>query len=823
MRWIIVLCCILGAALHAFGQDAGVTGPAIDVTEDGDVRIASPGQIIFQAAKGGIVVRGEGGENVGLPAGPKGAKGDTGSPGPQGDAGATGTTGDRGLPGLPGTSGPPGRRGTAGTKGSQGNQGPKGATGTQGGVGPPGPIGSMGPAGSDGNVGPKGAVGIAGPPGPPGPPGDSATCTCTQGQTNCSCEGSPIQQLSWNQCVWSNPPLNSQTDYGVVASCNISLSRTDTLIRMTWDGNMRITRCQSCCMRWLFFLDGQDCTDPGPVDALLYQASNYHILRPSYFSGICRQAGTRPLAGGYHIVQLRVQDCPGFRGSVVDAYTGFNSISRILVEEVLPSAIPPNSTITPPLSYVYTPNYCQYFYEHLGRNRERNLGHIANVTFNKREDHTALQFTWEGNFRKQRCTICCTQWFITINGAHCSSFEEVKTSIVSRTAYNIFFPTTLSGICHEVDGVPLTKGLKLLKLEVGNCDSSPISDGASGFSQSSRFIVEEIPRVGISPQSDDKNVYFPYYSHCAIPNVNEGLDEGPVNQTACGITKQSQDSALKITFNGNLRITDCSDCCARWFVTIDGLECSDPIEGVVYSVNGSGINIHRASVISGLCGSTSDGAAISAGRHIVVMNVGRCTGFNETFNAYTGFSSVSSVTIEEIPTTYNQNAVTFWPNVKQCTRTIPVDEQRNINKTLQDCTINKRKPETVLKVSWFGNIALEQCSTCCMRWYITIDDTECRNPGPVDAAVQQALGIPEDRVFDLRRPAAISGICYGPRNDSDTTFTAATHNVKLLVGPCEGTNAVTYTVSTGYNSISRFIIEEIAEPASDCQEAVIHN
>ena len=48
--------------------------PAIDVTEDGDVRISSPGQIIFQAAKGGIVVQGEGGENVGLPAGPKGAK-----------------------------------------------------------------------------------------------------------------------------------------------------------------------------------------------------------------------------------------------------------------------------------------------------------------------------------------------------------------------------------------------------------------------------------------------------------------------------------------------------------------------------------------------------------------------------------------------------------------------------------------------------------------------------------------------------------------------------------------------------------------------------
>lgn len=158
------------------------------------------------------------------------------------------------------------------------------------------------------------------------------------------------------------------------------------------------------------------------------------------------------------------------------------------------AAIPPNSTFAPPLSYVYTPNYCQYFYESLGRNRERNLGHIANVTFNKQEDHTALRLTWEGNFRKQRCSICCTQWFITIDGAPCTSFEKVETNIVSRTAYNIFFPTTITGICHEVDGVPLAKGPKLLKLEVGNCETSPIADGAAGFSQSSRFIVEEIPR-----------------------------------------------------------------------------------------------------------------------------------------------------------------------------------------------------------------------------------------------------------------------------------------------------------------------------------------
>ena len=45
--------------------------PAIDVTEDGNVRIASPGKIIFQAAKGGVLVQDQSGTDVDL-TGPKG-------------------------------------------------------------------------------------------------------------------------------------------------------------------------------------------------------------------------------------------------------------------------------------------------------------------------------------------------------------------------------------------------------------------------------------------------------------------------------------------------------------------------------------------------------------------------------------------------------------------------------------------------------------------------------------------------------------------------------------------------------------------------------
>lgn len=78
----------------------------------------------------------------------------------------------------------------------------------------------------------------------------------------------------------------------------------------------------------------------GPIDAVLFQSTNYHILRPSTVSGSCRAIGTLTnsavLEAGSKRIQFSVQDCPGFAGFVYDAYTGFNSVSRILIEELMP-------------------------------------------------------------------------------------------------------------------------------------------------------------------------------------------------------------------------------------------------------------------------------------------------------------------------------------------------------------------------------------------------------------------------------------------------------------------------------------------------------
>ena len=51
----------------------------------------------------------------------------------------------------------------------------------------------------------------------------------------------------------------------------------------------------------------------------------------------------------------------------------------------------------------------------------------------------------------------------------------------------------------------------------------------------------------------------------------------------------------------------------------------------------------------GICRETSSGV-IPSGPLQAQLNVGMCEGFNETFNAFTGFQSVSTINIEEMPT-----------------------------------------------------------------------------------------------------------------------------------------------------------------------------
>ncbi len=67
------------------------------------------------------------------------------------------------------------------------------------------------------------------------------------------------------------------------------------------------------------------------------------------------------------------------------------------------------------------------------------------------------------------------------------------------------------------------------------------------------------------------------------------------------MTKITGDSIIRATFNGNIRVTGCHDCCMRWFLTLNGEECVDPapLEAVIYSTDAEAVNIHRAATITG--------------------------------------------------------------------------------------------------------------------------------------------------------------------------------------------------------------------------------
>lgn len=67
--------------------------------------------------------------------------------------------------------------------------------------------------------------------------------------------------------------------------------------------------------------------------------------------------------------------------------------------------------------------------------------------------------------------------------------------------------------------------------------------------------------------------------------------------------------------------------------------------------------------------------------------------------------------------------------------------------------------------------------------------------------------------FNHRRPGTVAGICRGVT--SGQLLAPGEHEIGLMVGECEGF-LESYEVLTGYNSVSRFIIEEIPDQDAAC-------
>ena len=114
--------------------------------------------------------------------------------------------------------------------------------------------------------------------------------------------------------------------------CSFNKLYSNTALKVSYQGNIRVYTI-AACNRWYFKFNGNECSGPMTIDSILYNRwagglSNIH--RHHSFEGYCEN-----LARGTVRVELWVGKCPYYTQG--DAHTGWNSVSRIMIEEVPPS------------------------------------------------------------------------------------------------------------------------------------------------------------------------------------------------------------------------------------------------------------------------------------------------------------------------------------------------------------------------------------------------------------------------------------------------------------------------------------------------------
>ncbi|XP_071594271.1 collagen triple helix repeat-containing protein 1 [Heliangelus exortis] len=185
----------------------------------------------------------------------------------------------------------------------------------------------QGPSGVPGRDGNPGTNGIPGTPGIPGRDG-------LKGEKG-ECMRESIEEAwtpNFKQCSWS--ALNYGIDLGKIAECTFTKMRSNSALRVLFSGSLRLKCKNACCQRWYFTFNGAECSGPLPIEAIIYLDqgspelnSTINIHRTSSVEGLCEG-----ISAGLVDIAIWVGTCSDYpRG---DASTGWNSVSRIIIEEL---------------------------------------------------------------------------------------------------------------------------------------------------------------------------------------------------------------------------------------------------------------------------------------------------------------------------------------------------------------------------------------------------------------------------------------------------------------------------------------------------------
>ncbi|XP_020625553.1 collagen triple helix repeat-containing protein 1-like [Orbicella faveolata] len=112
-----------------------------------------------------------------------------------------------------------------------------------------------------------------------------------------------------------------------VTDCVFDKRKDDTALRVVYQGNLYL-HCSSCCKRWFITFNGAECSGPLPIDVVWWKASGSHRDRsPGAIEGYCDN-----IHRGKIRVGINTGNCAGYGDS--NGHTGWNSVSRLLIEEV---------------------------------------------------------------------------------------------------------------------------------------------------------------------------------------------------------------------------------------------------------------------------------------------------------------------------------------------------------------------------------------------------------------------------------------------------------------------------------------------------------
>ena len=116
--------------------------------------------------------------------------------------------------------------------------------------------------------------------------------------------------------------------------CVFKKMSDNTALRVFWTGALRIYNCDGCCSRWYFTFNGAECSAPAAIDGVVYlhygtgsRPKDLHRVR--HIEGVCEKIHKGTVRVGFWVGKCASSNS-------ADAYTGWNSVSRIYVEEIPP-------------------------------------------------------------------------------------------------------------------------------------------------------------------------------------------------------------------------------------------------------------------------------------------------------------------------------------------------------------------------------------------------------------------------------------------------------------------------------------------------------